>query len=256
MLDSILQGILLLGSILTVFRLYTTELYRRYPFFSLYFAFRIPNSVWPLLLDVRSNQYLHFWVITEPIVDIFYILMVFELYRLVLEKYEGLYTMGRWAMYVFSAVSLTISILTLIPRIRPKAPQASKVLGYVVALDRGICLSLAIFLILLLVFVAVFPSVKLSRNVRVHAMIYPIFFLSTTMAMLLRSLFGTQLGNQFNLLFSAISAAAVVAWLVLLSQAGEEVPERAAPRSENVEGRLLDLLEALNVFALRVSRFR
>ena len=254
MLGSVVQGILFVGSVGTAYRLYMTGLYRRYPFFFLYFVIRIPNSIWPLFIDIYSNTYLHLWVITEPIFDVLYVLMVLELYRLVLERYKGLYTVGRWAMYLFATISVAISALTLIPKIRPVTLQKSRILPYVVALDRGICLSLAIFLIFLLIFMTLFRSIKLSRNVRVHAIIYPIFFLSTTMAMLLRSLFGTRLGDQFNIAFSMISAGAVIAWLVLLSPAGEEAPSKVVRLGEDYESRALTHLDALNATMLRVSR--
>jgi len=253
-LESVLQGVLLLGSILTAVRLFRTGLYRRYPFFFLYFVLRIPNSLWPLFLDTSSNTYLHVWVFTEPVFVVLYVLMVFELYRLVLEKYEGLYTLGRWAMYLFGTISLGVSALTLIPRIRPTAPQSSKILGYFFAIERGVDFSLAIFLILLLFFLALFP-VKLSRNVRVHAIIYPVFFLSNTLALLMRGLFGMQHVDQFNAVFSVVSVAAMIAWLVLLSPEGEEAPAHTqVSAGHDFESRALIHLSSLNATMLRVSR--
>lgn len=253
MLDSVLQGTLLAGSVLTVLRLLTGGLYRRYRFFFFYFLFRIPNSLWPLFIDVHSNTYLHVWVVTEPLVVVFYVLMVFELYRLVLERYKGLYTIGRWAMYLVGAISMGISALTLIPKIRQAAPQSSKILGSVFAIERGIDLSLAIFLILLLVFLALFP-VKLSRNVRVHAVIYTIFFLSNTLALLLRGFFGMRHVDQFNTAFAITSACAVFAWLIFLGPAGEDIPLPAQTLGEDYESRVLGWLDALNATLLRVSR--
>ena len=47
---------------------------------------------------------------------------------------------------------------------------------YVLATERGIETALAIFIILMLCFLSFFP-VKLSRNVRVHALVFSIFFL-------------------------------------------------------------------------------
>ena len=38
---------------------------------------------------------------------VFYVLMVLELYRLVLEKYKGLYSLGRWALYLSLAISVS-----------------------------------------------------------------------------------------------------------------------------------------------------
>src|SRR4051794_4505835 len=118
-LDWFLKAILLVGSALLASKLYRTGLYRSYPIFFAYFLFRVPNSLWPLLVDTSSATYQKLWICTDPIVLIFYILLMRELYRVVLEKYKGLYTLGRWAMYVAMAIAVLISAATLIPRINP-----------------------------------------------------------------------------------------------------------------------------------------
>ena len=120
--------------------------------------------------------------------------MVVELYKLVLEKYKGLYTLGRWALYVSLAISVSISAISLLPQIKPTMPQRSRIMLYVLATERGIHTGLAIFIILILCFLSFFP-VKLSRNVRVHALVFSIFFLSSTFVLLMRSLFGHAPGG-------------------------------------------------------------
>ena len=87
-LSSFLQSLLLLGSALTALKLYTTGLYKKYPVFFFYFVFRIPNNLSPLVLDFRSNTYFFVYLATLPIMLLFYVLMVRELYRLVLEDYR------------------------------------------------------------------------------------------------------------------------------------------------------------------------
>src|SRR5690242_18301277 len=113
--SSFVQVLLLLASALIVFRLYTSGLYKQHPYFFAYFLFRILNGLSTLVLDLRSDAYQYWFVTTLPIVLAFYILLVMELYRLVLAKYRGLQTAGRWAMYVSLIGSVAISILTLIP---------------------------------------------------------------------------------------------------------------------------------------------
>jgi hypothetical protein len=228
-------------------------LYLRYPIFFSYFIFKVPHNTCPLFLDMHSNAYMHFWVVTEPLAMGFYVLMVVELYRLVLEKYKGLYTIGRWAMYVCSIASVAIAAISLIPRIKPQTPQASKVIGYVLAGERGIVLSLAIFLILLLFFLAMFP-VRLSRNVRVHALIFTVFFLSNTTALLVRTLFGMALAVEVNTAFSIVSACSVFAWLIFLRPEGEEVPGPTLYLGKDYEERVLSGLNNLNSTLLRVAR--
>ncbi len=245
-----LRAVLLLGSALTVFKLYSTGLYRRYPYFFLYFIFRIPNSIWPFFLKSSDYLYEQIWIVTSPMVLVFYILITLELYRLVLENYKGLYSAGRWALYLSLTISVAISALSLLPKIKPGMPQRSKVMFYSIGLERGVDTSLAIFIILMLCFLSLFP-VKLSRNVRVMALVYSVFFLSNTSVLLLRTLFGLRMIEQVNTLLMALSAASIIAWLVLLNRAGE-VPQASPARIDaRFEDRLLNHLDALNSALLR-----
>src|ERR1035437_5934246 len=151
-LVSCLKAVLLLGSVLMVLKLYRTGLYRRYSIFFAFFIFRIPNSIWPMFLEVSFPPSQKILVFLEPIALGFYVFMVMELYKLVLNKYKGLYSLGRWALYVSLAISVGISAISLLPRIKPSMPQSSKIMFYVLATERGIDTALAIFIILILCF--------------------------------------------------------------------------------------------------------
>jgi heme exporter protein D len=251
-LVSCLKAVLLLGSLLMALMLYRTGLYRRYPIFFAFFIFRILNSIWPMFLETSSDLYQKVWVLSTPIALGFYVLMVVELYKLVLEKYKGLYTLGRWAMYVSLAVSVTISVISLLPRIHPSAAQRSRIMSYVLATERGIDTALAIFIVLILCFLSLFP-VKLSRNVRVHALVFSIFFLSNTFVLLMRSLFGKHLADEVNTVLLGVTAASVVAWLTLLRAAGEDTQSAPAQYGQEDESRLLMHLDSLNAALLRAS---
>jgi hypothetical protein len=243
---------LLLGSVLMVLKLYRTGLYHRYPIFFAFFIFRIPNSIWPLFLDLSSDLYQKMWVLTDPIGLGFYVLMVVELYKLVLEKYKGLYTLGRWALYISLAISVLISAISLLPQIKPSLPQRSKIMFYMLATERGIDTALAIFIILILCFLSLFP-VKLGRNVRSHALVFSIFFLSNTFVLLIRSLFGKRLTDEVNTILLGVTAASVVAWLTLLRTAGEDSRLPPAAFGPEDESRLLNRLDSLNAALLRAS---
>jgi hypothetical protein len=251
-LVSCLKAVSLLGSVLMVLHLYRTGLYSRYPIFFTFFIFRIPNSIWPFFLEVSSPLYQQVWILTEPVEFGFYVLMVVELYKLVLEKYKGLYTLGRWALSFSLAVSVAISAISLLPRINPSMPQRSKIMYYVLATERGIQTGLAIFIILILCFLSFFP-VKLSRNVRMHALIFSIFFLSNTFVVLMRSLFGMRMADEVNTILLGITAVSVVAWLSLLRVAGEESGFAPVPLGPDHESRLLIHLDSLNAALLRSS---
>lgn len=248
----ILEIISLLAAAALAFKLLATGLWKRYPIFFLYFVFRIPNTAWPLLIDVNSNTYEQLWMLTEPIAWLFHILVVAELYRLVLEGHKGIYTLGRWAMYGAIAIAIPLSVLSLIPHFTPRTTQISKYIGYEIATARGIDFALAIFLLLILLFLSRYP-VNLSRNLVVHATLYTFFFFADALTLFLRTLFGIVANHATNLFLLGASCACVVAWLVFLSPHGEEVQAHFPIISPQREKSALRQLESLNATLLKVS---
>jgi len=262
-LVSFFQVVTLLGSGLTVVKLLTSGLYRRYRIFFAYFIFRVPYTVAALILThttglrggngTNSNLFFFLFVCSEPIFLLFYILVVIELYGLVLEQYKGLNTLGRWAMYASVVIAVTVSVLTLLPKIAPSTPEPSKRLMYEIAAERGVDLSLVIFILLIVLFLSRYP-VPLSRNVVVHTGIYSVFFLSNTLVLLLRTVLGWHASDLINLCFTALAAGCAVAWWLLLSAKGEAVQVSVTPFSAGSEERILQQLDSLNATLLRVSR--
>jgi hypothetical protein len=244
-LVSFLKIVSLLGSALIAVKLFRSRLYLRYKVFFAFFVFRVPNGTWPFFFDIKSNIYLHFWIVTEPLFWGFSIFLVVELYRLVLEKHKGIYTLGRWFMYLATALSVAISALSMLPKIKPEMPQASKIMGVFFATERGIDFSLAIFILLLLSFLVLF-RVPLSRNVKVHSALYSVYFLSNTLGLLVRSIFGKHLMNEVDLFLMAASCGCLIAWLLLLNPSGERLLSSASGVSPGDETRLLLHLDALN----------
>jgi len=247
------QYLALAGSALTAFKLYSSGLYSRYRIFFWYFLFRIPNSIWPLILDVRSDFYRTVWLLMSPVVWVFYVGVVLELYRLVLERHKGIYSLGRWTMYAALALSVTISGLTLLPRIRPAMPIVNKEFAFELAAERGIIFSLVLFILFILLFLSRYP-VRLSRNVVAHVTLYSVYFLTSTVALLLRSLFGMQIARPVNVALSGISSLCVLGWFFLLNPKGEEVKTNLPHFSPEHEKRLLAQLDALNATLLKVPR--
>jgi hypothetical protein len=247
----ILQVVTLLASALTVWKLWKTGLFRRYRLFFWYFVFRVFNGVWPLLLNVKSAAYLTFYVASIPLNWFFYVGVILELCRLVLERHKGLYTLGRWALSIGLVISVGISVLSLLPHIKPS--QRSKVLAYIMPTDRGLTLCLAIFLLLMLFLVSRYP-VPLSLNVVVHTSLYTVFFLSNTLKVILYSVFGVKLYTAIDTALGLVSTACIFCWLYFLSPKGEESRVTMPRFGPEHEQRLLFQLDALNATLLKVSQ--
>jgi len=249
-LVSFLELVSVLGCALTSLKLFRSGLYRRYRVFFAYFVYRVPFLICFLSLNTKSNIYFYFWMITLPLSWLFYVLVVRELCFVVLEDYKGLYTLGRWAMYVGVSVSVVMSILSLIPKISPA--QRSRILPYMAAADRGVTFALAIFLILMLFLLSRYP-VPLSRNVVVHAALFATFFFSNTLSTLLR-VFGVRLYTAIDSGLMVVSSACALAWFFWLTPQGERVPARFPQLGAHDEKRIMAQLEALNRTLLKASR--
>lgn len=246
-----LQVLSLSGSALTSVKLLRTGLFLRYRLFFCYFIFRVLNGIWPLCLNIRSSWYLKLWVISEPLTWFFYVGVVLELYRLVLERHRGLYTLGRWALYSGMTLSVALSVWSLFLHLKPA--QRSKILPYIIPTDRGVTLCLAIFLLLMLFLLSRYP-VPLSRNVILHAALYTIFFLSNTLGVILSGVFGMQLYRAINIGLMVVSIACVYSWLLFLSPDGEAVRLNIPHLGQEQEERLLYHLDSLNSTLLKVSQ--
>jgi hypothetical protein len=260
---SLFQGLSILGSALTVLKLLTSGLYRRYRIFFLYFVFRVPYLIASLVLThltgldggagIKSNMYFYLFIYSEPFLLLAYILMVMELYSLVLERYKGLYTLGRWAMYGAVVISGTISILTLLPKLGPSIPEPSKRIYFEVGAERGVDFALVIFILLIVWFLSKYP-VPLSKNVVTHTVIFAVFFLSDALVLLWRTMLGYPVNDIFNAVATAISSACSVAWCLMLSANGEDVRTQTTQLRPESEERILQQLDLLNQTLLKVSR--
>lgn len=241
------------GMLFVCARLLQLGLHRRYRVFCAYLVFSACRSGILLGLDVGSGTYMKIWVCTEPILWIFYILLVLELYSLILSGHEGLNTMGRWAMYGAVVLAVVSGIATLVPPAHKLLNDSTLIAFYVVS-SRTLRFSLLVFLVALLWFISRYP-VALSRNALVHSVVYFTYFLCGSVALLVRSVFGYEVAEPVNTALMGMGAACVLAWGALLTANGERramVFRPALPPEQ--EFHLIRQLDSLNTTLLRVAR--
>src|ERR1035437_1975638 len=116
-LVTVLTAVSSLGSGLTAIKLYSVGLSSKYRVFFAYLIFRTICVTWSCFLDETSDTYFRFFVYTQPIIWFFYVAMVWELFGLVLARHKGFSTLGRWALYVVSAVSVAASAVSMVHKI-------------------------------------------------------------------------------------------------------------------------------------------
>jgi hypothetical protein len=250
---TILWSLSIVANAVTAWRLRQLGLHSIYRFFFVYLTFAAARSVtlFALPAGLGSRTYSIIYLVTAPMLWIFYVLVVLELYSLVLRNYAGIYSLGRWTLYGGLFFSIAISILTLIPS---WGHEHSRLLFWCTTVERGVVFSLVIFLLLILLFLTSYP-VALNRNILVHCIVYTVYFLGISMIELISSVVGHEVIRQLNYVVEVMTIGCYLGWIFLLTRAGENRPAMLrhswTPADEQ---RLVDQLNNINATLLRASR--
>jgi hypothetical protein len=252
---NLLQVVLIFISILVIIKLWRTGLYKRY---RALLAFLIFVAIyWPGALffsqNYRSQAYKTYWEISQPLTWFFSVWVVLELYSLILERHKGLATLGRWVQYAGFTVSVLVSFLTLLPKIKTGGVRANAIALYYYPIERGVDCGMLIFLLFLLLWLTQYP-VPLSRNVVVHSFVYTILFLTNSLGVFAQMFFGVEPSPLLTFALNALFGLGILAWLVFLTPKGEEARMTVPRFSQEHEARVLDQLEMLNRTLLKISK--
>jgi hypothetical protein len=247
----VLDLLIPVGTAILSVRLFAVGLHRRYRVFFFYLIFETLRLGVLASLTQASGAYQKVWVLTEPLDWLFYVLVVLEIYALVLQDYRGLSTVGRWALIGAVVVALLASGISLMAP--SQYNRQGLLMTYYFVAERAVYFSLLVFLISILIFLMQYP-VTLSRNIIVHSIVFSVYFLGNTVLYLLLSMRGYDSIPAVANALSAITLAAVGAWLVLLNPAGEIRKLRLRPQwMPGREEALVSQLNHLNAALLRAT---
>ena len=252
-LEKSLWTLTLPASALVLWRLYSLGLHKTYRAFFGYLSIALIRTAILLPFSPRSKTYYDIWAATQPLMWLFYILVVTELYSLVLKKYPGIYSLSRWFFFCSVAAAVIISALTVLPNVEGTPKMGTLLYNYAL-IARGILTSLAIFLLLLLALAAGF-SVPLSRNLLTHCSIYSAYFFANNIAFLYWHVGGKNTVYVSTIFILGIELTCLFCWVYLLSQNGEDrTTAFHLGRSESDQQLLLGKLASFNATLLRTAR--
>ena len=198
------------------------------------------------------NAYAWTWVVTEPLMWLFYVLIVLELYSLVLHNYKGLQTVGRWVFLIAITLAVLISAASVLPTWQSKGDKAAMIFYYAL-IGRGIMFSLVLFILLILFFLSWYP-ISLSRNLVIHALVCNVYLISHSMGYLVRNVKGTTAAQAVNLAHLTITILCWSAWGLLFTRKGEATKMVVRREwSAEEEKRLVQQLTAINSSLLRAT---
>ena len=186
--------------------------------------------------------YFYFWFWTEPILVIAYIVAVFEIYSLALQRYRGIRTISRRILTLSLVLASVISVLSILPDLQFNAVPENAWFLLTNVIRRGIYTSLLAFLILLVSFITIFP-IRLSRNSIVHVGLFTTVFLANSATILTMNFRGMDVVPVIDVITACVSALTFLTWILFFTPAGESMERTVRSRlsEPEAEGLLLKL---------------
>ncbi|MCX6619575.1 MAG: hypothetical protein NTY38_00555 [Acidobacteria bacterium] len=251
--EQILWLVTIAATAILASRLYYTKLHRVYPWLFGYLLVRFVRSLILLDLSPKQTAYGAFWLYTEPLLWLLYVLIVLELWSLILSRFPGIASASHWAVTAALGISIVLSLLTLTADLSIPIVKYP-VIVYFNLIRRGLYSSLVLFLLLMIVFLRWYP-VPLSRNLITHTIIFGVYFMSYAAGLLVRNLLGFEVTRVFSTVQQAIAMLCMGSWIFLLKKSGEDRKLKLRPAiSDSDEQRILKHLDALNASLLHTGR--
>jgi hypothetical protein len=198
----------------------------------------------------HSARYFWTYLAGETLNGVFSIWAVREMFELIFERYPGIRTGGRWAMYLGTAAASAVALLVTAFFRRPH--EGSIHLFYFEILDRAVFFTLSVVVVTILVFLSRYP-LHLSRNTYVSTGFFSAVFLSEALVLFFDSISNLLFSVQLDVAQILFSAACFIAWAAMLQPETQAAARRVVFESPE-EHELLQQLDSLNRLLSRVGR--
>ncbi len=235
-------------------RLWSQRLVRVYPFLTIFLGAETLQGVVLLPLSNYSDIYGWIFVSSTPVIWILAYLVVLELYRLILEDYPGIASVGRKAITWCMGLALVVSFAYAIPDLGSPRGQFPILRIYFIA-ERSMVLSLLLFLVLIQVFLLHY-KLRLSRNRLVYATGYALYFGVVVAQDVMLTALGIRVVDTVGLVTAVSGGVVLLAGTFLLSAKGEVKVQLEATDSSADRARLQQQLTDINRLLSRAARGR
>lgn len=244
----------LLLQIALVIRLFATGLWRPYRRFTAYMVGLTVESVALYPLTHAPDQYARVWVCTRSVLLVFQVLTVFEIFSRWSESHRNIGKFGQRLFVFLFGLATVLSVATV--------PVAWSAKGWaitvylVVVTSRAAQFGAGAFMILMLLFFAKFGG-PVVPNLRRHAVSMTVFSLANTLSYFL---FSSDVAKFYaNLSLQAITAGALIFWIVGFTRSGEQVTltnydPRLGAEAEETNRQMLEFAETVRQQRERESR--
>lgn len=244
----------ILCHVVLLWRLWSQKLAGVYLFLTIFLAAEALQNVALLSVSLHSTLYGWIFLLSTPILWILAYLVVLELYRLVLEDYPGIASVGRKAVTWCMGLAIVVSIIYAIPDLRTTTGQFPVLRVYYI-LERSTVLGLLLFLVLIQLFLVRY-RLRLSPNRMVYATGYALYFGIGVAEDVIFTSLGIRVVDSVSGWIAAASATMLLIGAALLSSRGEARVQLETSDSSADRVRLQQQLTDINRLLTRAARGR
>jgi len=237
-----------------LWRLWSQKLAGVYRYLTVFLAGEALQAIVFLPVPISSAQYVWIYVFSTPLLLVLAYLVVLELYRLILEDYPGIASVGRKAVNWCVGLAVAASAAYAIPDVRITTGQFSALRIYVV-IERSTVLGLLLFLVLIQLFLVRY-RIRLSPNRMVYATGYALYFSVVVAQDVIVTALGLRVVSSFNLWTVVAGDLILLAGVLLLNSKGEVRVQLESIDSSADRVRLQQQLADINRVLSRAARGR
>jgi hypothetical protein len=237
-----------------LWRLWSQKLAGVYLFLTIFLAAESLQDLILIPVRPRSTLYGTIYLVSTPMVWIVAYLVVLELYRLILEDYPGIASVGRKAVTWCMGLAIVVSIAYAIPDLRTTSGEFPVLRIYTIV-ERSTVLGLLLFLVLIQVFLLRY-RLRLSPNRMVYATGYALYFGLFVAQDVVFAALGIRAVYTYTLWVVAVGNVVLLVGAALLTSKGEVPVQLEATDSTADRARLQQQLSDINRMLSRAARGR
>jgi len=237
-----------------LWRLWSEKLAGVYLWLTVFVAAETLQNAIAYPLDRTANGYLYLFEFSTPVIWVLAYLVVLELYRLTLEEYHGISSVGSKAVSWCMGLALAVSVIYAVPDLRSASGAEVFISRIFPILERSTVLGLLLFLVLIQMFLFHY-RLPLSRNRMIYVTGYAVYFGISMVLDIVWTGLGIKVAFWFGVWTVAAEGVILVVGAALLSQKGE-AKVTLDPAADTDRARLQQQLADMNRMLTRAARGR
>src|SRR5215472_1271031 len=156
-IESTISVVCLIAHLFVIARLWRTKLVSSYPILFIWLCAALPNGFAFVFWGPKDRHYFYVYFWSELVLLILYLLLVWELFSRIFQRYQGIRSLSHWVMGIAAAVSAIASSAIMAVTVTGQRSFAKKGIPLLNNVERAEASALVLFILILLFFISRYP---------------------------------------------------------------------------------------------------